>query len=113
MFSDCTSLNHAPELPVINLTKNCYCYMFRHCISLTQAPLLPATILAEYCYYQMFNGCTNLSGINVNFSEWSPTNATTNWLNNTNTLGTFTCPVDLPETRGTSYIPSGWTIVRK
>jgi hypothetical protein len=110
MFYGCSSLTKAPELPATTLTENCYINMFNGCTSLTQAPELPATNLVNYCYSTMFYNCTNLNNININFSAWDPTNATTNWVTNVSSLGTFTCPADLPETYGTSYIPTGWTI---
>ena len=113
MFNGCTSLTQAPALPVTTLATRCYSSMFRDCTSLTQAPALPVTTLASSCYSNMFNGCANLNNINVNFSAWGPTNATTNWTSNVSSSGTFTCPADLPETYGTSYIPANWEIVRK
>jgi hypothetical protein len=57
LFSDCTSLTQAPELPATTLAYGCYDTMFFNCTSLTQAPELPATTLAEDCYKWMFNGC--------------------------------------------------------
>ena len=61
MFSGCTSLVTAPELPATTLADRCYSYMFYECTSLTTAPsILPATELANYCYYDMFYGCTSL-----------------------------------------------------
>lgn len=30
------------------------------------------------------------------------------WLNNVAASGTFTCPAELPDTRGASNIPTGW-----
>ena len=60
MFSGCTSLTQAPELPATTLANYCYHQMFYGCTSLTQAPELPATALANYCYFQMFSGCTSL-----------------------------------------------------
>ena len=61
MFSDCTSLTQAPDLPAITLAPSCYHSMFYGCTSLTQAPVLPATTLAELCYQRMFDGCTSLT----------------------------------------------------
>ena len=61
LFSDCTSLTTAPELPATNLAKYCYDSMFYGCTSLTTAPELPATNLADNCYSAMFNGCTSLT----------------------------------------------------
>jgi hypothetical protein len=87
--------------------------MFYNCISLTQAPELLATTLAEECCPNMFSGCTNLNNINVHFSAWYPSDATFNWVKGVSSSGTFTCPAALPEERGASYIPEGWTRVDK
>ena len=61
MFSDCTGLTSAPELPETNLAGYCYYYMFENCTNLTKAPELPATNLADSCYENMFFGCTSLT----------------------------------------------------
>ena len=61
MFSNCTSLTQAPELPVTTLTGYCYNSMFKGCTALTQAPAVPATTLATGCYNSMFKGCTALT----------------------------------------------------
>jgi len=61
LFSGCTSLTKAPELPATTLANNCYQNMFNGCSSLTQAPKLPATTLADYCYQSMFQNCTSLT----------------------------------------------------
>ena len=61
MFSGCTGLTTAPELPATTLAQSCYSYMFSGCTSLTTAPELPATTLAQYCYQNMFYGCTALA----------------------------------------------------
>ena len=61
MFSGCTGLTTAPELPATTLAKYCYYYMFKGCTGLTTAPALPATTLADYCYADMFYNCTNLT----------------------------------------------------
>lgn len=113
LFETCISLTQAPELPVTDLANLCYSGMFMGCTSLTQAPELPATTLASMCYTSMFLSCTNLNNINVNFSAWNPTNATTDWVLGVKSTGTFICPYELQEVRGTSYIPSRWTIQRK
>ena len=60
MFSGCTNLKSAPELPAKTLAYSCYSYMFNKCTSIEFAPALPATTLAVYCYNSMFNNCTNL-----------------------------------------------------
>ena len=61
LFSGCTSLTKAPELPDTTLADSCYLYMFEGCSSLTQAPELPATTLASSCYNTMFGGCSSLT----------------------------------------------------
>ena len=62
MFSGCTSLTTAPELPATTLASNCYAFMFNGCRSLTTVPKsLPATTLANGCYSSMFSGCTSLT----------------------------------------------------
>ena len=60
MFSGCSSLTQAPELPAMTLADSCYGGMFASCTSLTQAPELPAMTLADSCYASMFGGCTSL-----------------------------------------------------
>ena len=63
MFSGCTSLTTAPELPATKLKASCYDSMFSKCTSLTTAPELPAKNLAEWCYDGMFYGCTSLKDV--------------------------------------------------
>lgn len=62
LFRDCTVLTSAPELPIIKLSSQSYCYeyMFSGCTKLTTAPELPATELAAGCYSFMFSGCSKL-----------------------------------------------------
>ena len=86
--------------------------MFSNCTSLTTAPALPATTLANWCYMNMFQGCTSLSSVEVAFTNWTgATQFTLNWLDGVAASGTFTCPSVLPDTRGISNIPTGWTKV--
>ena len=61
MFSGCRSLSAAPQLPATQLASYCYHIMFKSCSSLLAAPRLPATQLTEGCYYHMFNNCTSLT----------------------------------------------------
>ena len=60
MFNGCTSLEQAPALPATTMANYCYNNMFRNCTSLQVAPELPATTLADYCYSAMFQNCTAL-----------------------------------------------------
>ena len=61
LFSGCTALSTAPELPAMTLADYCYFYMFNGCSSLTTAPELPARTLKDRCYCYMFNGCSSLT----------------------------------------------------
>ena len=61
MFSGCTSLTQAPELPAMTLADSCYCSMFEGCSSLIKAPELPVMTLAYACYASMFSGCRSLT----------------------------------------------------
>lgn len=61
MFSGCTSLTTAPELPATTLDSYCYAGMFKQCSYLTNVPNLPAMDLATSCYSSMFYGCTELT----------------------------------------------------
>ena len=61
LFSGCSDLLTAPNLPSLNLANNCYLGMFRGCSSLTSAPELPATNLKYKCYQEMFSYCSSLT----------------------------------------------------
>ena len=66
MFSNCTGLTTAPELPagkngIGSLDDGCYLCMFSGCTGLTTAPELPANTLAAHCYQEMFSRCTGLT----------------------------------------------------
>ena len=47
-------------LPNVIPCDYCFYGLFSECTALTTAPELPATKLAKDCYYQMFKGCTSL-----------------------------------------------------
>ena len=74
LFSNCTSLAVAPELPAVTGELPAYCYqsMFSGCTSLTTAPVLGATAfeMGSYDigggqYETMFKGCTSLTSAPV------------------------------------------------
>ena len=112
MFYNCSSLTQAPELPATTLANNCYYTMFNNCSSLTSAPSLPATTLANNCYYKMFSSCSNINTITLGYTgnfKNAPSNAFKDWVYNVASTGTFY--YNGPDTtRGTSAIPSGWTV---
>ena len=109
MFSGCTGLTSAPELPATTLASSCYRSMFYGCTGLTSAPELPATTLATSCYSSMFEGCTNLSLIKVRFTAWET--QTTNWVSKVKSNGTFYKLSSLPKEYGVDRIPPGWAVV--
>ncbi len=111
MFSNCTSLTTAPELPATMLASYCYAYMFEYCSSLATVPILPATTLAYYCYNGMFYGCTNIKLSTTQTGDYQtayriPTTGTGTTADSaladmfTNTGGTFT---GTPEINTTYY----------
>ncbi len=114
MFYNCTSLTTAPALPATTLISKCYYYMFNGCSNLTMAPVLPATTLASYCYAYMFQGCSNLNYIKcLATSGINSGGSTTDWVVGVSSTGTFvnTTGTDAsPWGRGTSLIPTGWTV---
>jgi hypothetical protein len=117
MFYNCRSLSTAPSiLPATTLATHCYYYMFYGCSSLTTAPELPATTLANNCYGSMFRGCSKLNYIKANFIDYSNGNGEfTNWVNGVSNTGTFVMNPNATykpdEIRGTSAIPTNWTVV--
>ena len=60
MFSGCTGIRFAPELPATTLGSECYANMFSGCNQLRKPPVLPATKLAAFCYSGMFSRCIRL-----------------------------------------------------
>ena len=119
MFSGCSNLATAPELPATTLANYCYDHMFSGCSNLTTAPELPATTLADYCYQYMFNDCTNIKLSETQTGEYQtayriPTSGTsttgTKSLSNMfqNTGGTFT---GTPTINTTYYLSTSNTVV--
>lgn len=60
LFSGCSALTKAPELPATTLADWCYYYMFNNCTNLTTVPKLPATTLTNNCYQKMFYNCSSI-----------------------------------------------------
>ena len=61
--------------------------MFSGCTSLTTAPELPATKLnpAYHCYRDMFNGCSKLSKVTMLATDYDTSYCLNNWLDNAGT----------------------------
>ena len=110
MFDGCINLLYAPKvLPAQNLNGNyCYQYMFRDCKSLVNAPELPAEALIQGCYQYMFSNCKSLKSIRCR-AKVKAYNATFNWLNGVNTVGTFYGHSEYGWSSGVSGIPTTWT----
>ena len=86
--------------------------MFSNCTSLTNAPELPATTLETDCYSYMFYGCTKLKYIKCLATDISVTNCTSNWVNGVAATGTFVKSLNMSEwTTGINGIPEGWTVL--
>lgn len=116
MFSGCTSLEVAPELPAMTLAEGCYSSMFNGCTSLTVAPVLSATSATTNCYYQMFRDCSSLNYIKC-LCENPATNPPDplfsnfqNWVKNVASSGTFVKDANTTWITGDSGIPANWTI---
>ena len=109
MFNGCTSLIKAPSiLPAITIGAWAYASMFYGCTSLVNAPELPATKLSEKCYQSMFGGCTSLKTIRCR-AKFKSTDATYLWLDNVSASGTFYGHSKYGYSSGASGIPTTWT----
>ena len=112
MFSKCTSLTVAPELPATTLAEYCYNKMFYECTSLVVAPELPATTLTKYCYNMMFYKCGLLSSVKAMFKTTPNKEYSGNWLSKVSSKGTFIKNKDATwDVTGDYAVPSGWTVV--
>ena len=118
MFDGCTALTEVPVLLPKALSDYCYYYMFRNCTSLLSLPAdrIQAESLGASSCRCMFLGCTSLCDVTVFFSDWGASHySTANWLQGVAASGTFRCPAalgtDSTISRGTSYCPTGWTVV--
>ena len=110
MFYGCTLLTEAPELPATNLAANCYGQMFNGCTHLTKAPVLKAETLVDGCYNVMFYGCSALNDITMLATDINAIDCLTAWVKNVSATGTFTKAADVDLPQGENGIPSGWTV---
>ena len=110
MFCKCSKLTTAPKLPATTLTEYCYRSMFEGCSSLTSAPELPATTLAPSCYSSMFYGCSKINSIRCR-AQVTASSATSYWLYNVATSGTFYGYSKYKWTSGPSGKPSKWKFI--
>lgn len=140
MFYACNSITSLPSrlLPATNLAESCYRQMFYTCTGLVTvaSDLMGATTLATACCRAMFSGCSNLTNspdllsptlvtdcyrvmfnvcssityIKCTATSISASGATSSWLGNASSTGTFVRKSGVSWSRNTSGIPSGWTI---
>jgi len=116
MFEGCINLEVAPEINLVNMSRQCCKRMF--CMDrnnkittpkMTKSPILRCATTASGCYDEMFKGNGNLT--EVTCLKTDNTDACTNWLLNTSSIGTFKkSPLKTNWQTTTSGIPSGWTV---
>ncbi len=111
LFSYCTTLTKAPELPATTLAQGCYWYMFEQC-AITVAPVLEATTLVNECYYHMFDGCRLLNRITCLAADgFKTSNCLADWVKNVAAEGAFAKAANVTSWKtGTSGIPAGWIV---
>ena len=84
--------------------------MFSGCTSLTTAPELPATTLVDFCYMQMLENCSKLNYVKAMFTDMSATLCVYGWLMNAPRTGTFVKNAAATWSNTDAEIPSGWTV---
>lgn len=105
-------------LPATRLAPVCYRGMFSGCSLLTKAPELPATTLDSGSsnwdhsnYKGMFYGCTNLQYIKAMFTD-NPGTCTADWVSGVAPTGIFVKNADAEwDIVGPDGVPEGWTVV--
>ena len=111
---------HNLVLPLTSATKQCFNSMFSGCSSIELSPVIPnatrpqSTISSPSGVYDsMFNGCSNLNYVKSMVLDYGFFNTDfTDWLNNTQSNGTFIKPSAASFGLSSStYVPSSWTIV--
>ena len=135
LFSGCSALKKAPELPETTMDEACYAYMFQG-TSIVEMPKMPVatlavdcykgmfqgntalttvkledTTMANGCYDSMFKGCSSLAEITTAyFGNFSPTYFN-EWVDGVASTGTFYYNGS-DTTQGVSAIPTGWTVLQ-
>lgn len=113
LFSWCTYLTKAPQLPATTLAKGVYWYMFENC-AIVEAPELLAEHLVAECYGNMFTGCTSLNYIKcMAIDGFNTTNCKQNWTSGVASSGTFVKDSGVSVdtwSRGANGIPKNWLV---
>ena len=85
--------------------------MFSGCTSLTTAPDLPATTLATECYSYMFSGCGSLTYIKMLATDISASSCLSSWVYGVSDKGTFVKSRSATWDVRASGVPEGWTVI--
>lgn len=112
LFANSPSFTVAPELPAMTLAEGCYRYMFQDA-SITTGPDLLAPVLVTDCYDGMFHTCNNLNYIRCLATDISAASATTAWVTQVASRGTFVKDANTEWERGVNGIPTNWTVVEE
>ena len=107
MFSGCTNLKTAPELPAKVLAFQCYTGMFSMCTNLKTAPKLPAKTARMYCYVGMFSGCTNLKSAELSI-EFLDRGCCSSMFNDCTNLSSVTMLARSTEITSGEYLLDYW-----
>lgn len=104
-----TSIEDMPKMPVATLDVDCYKGMFQDNTALTTATLEDST-LANGCYDAMFKGCSSLAEITTAYLGNFSTTYFNDWVDGVAASGTFYYNGS-DTTQGASAIPTGWTLL--
>ena len=112
MFYNCRQLVTGPSiLPATTLYGDCYTQMFYTCLKLEHAPILPAPDISVFhCYALMFPNCKKLTYLKCLAETGINTASCMDWLTYASDTGTFVKHPNATWSRGTSGIPTGWTV---
>ena len=135
LFSGCSALKKAPELPESTMDEACYAYMFQG-TSIEKMPKMPVATLAvdcykgmfqgntalttvmledttmeNGCYDSMFKGCSSLAEITTSYTGNFSTTYFNEWVDGVASTGTFYYNGS-DTTQGVSAIPTGWTVLQ-
>lgn len=112
MFYGCSSLIKAPSTignSSTTMNDNCCGDMFTNCTSLTVAPELPIPTLVVNAYEGMFNGCSSLNYIKC-LLENPAQGWMNNFVTGVSSTGTFVKKNGVTWTRGVRGIPTNWDV---
>ena len=105
-----TSIEDMPKMPVATLDVDCYKGMFQDNTALTTATLEDST-MANGCYDAMFKGCSSLAEITTVYLGNFSTTYFNDWVDGVAASGTFYYNGS-DTTQGASAIPTGWTVLQ-